>query len=199
MVGHGGSVKYDPTIAKEATRVLALSNRAALFAVQVEIQHAGEHGRAAPGDLKWFQALRSCVTTTLEVLGLDVELDNARLDPTRKTDWLKSRRSVAAKQRSTEGDAEASTASEDGGLFAGPQFLPEREQQFEQLLAADREMRSRQLDVPNPSRPAFCATEAEWRTHHMRQPAGVNIVLSAARARVPRQNLRATTVPWDQR
>lgn len=86
-------------------------------------------------------------------------------------------------------------------VFLGPRLSPEREAQFSRFLQRDAEVRRRGLNncFANPAQPAFCKSDDEWRTVFLHQPTGVSVVRSAAKARVPVRNLRATTVPWDDR
>lgn len=51
----------------------------------------------------------------------------------------------------------------------------------------------------NPLRPLFCSSNEKWKQYHLAQPEGIDIIRSAAKARVPRTNFRRSTVPWEVR
>lgn len=98
-VGHGGRVKYDPTLESETVHLLALSSKAALIAVSVAASHAREHGRPDPTDLGAHQALLASVKEAIANAGLDKELDSAREQLKRNAHWIVSRRQRSAAQR----------------------------------------------------------------------------------------------------
>lgn len=198
MVRHGGSLKYEPAVEKEATHLLALSYRASLVAYRVAAHQAAHRGRPDPGDLDWFRSTLTAIQAELTETGLDAELDTARRTLKTKLEWIQSRRSVSATRRKPE---EGEEDLDQGAVFEGPRDSPTRRAQFQRLLKGDTEFRIRGLDgsVSNPARPAFCRTLAEWEIFHLYQPTGVNIIRSAAKARVPRSNLRNTVVPWEER
>lgn len=196
MVGHGGLLKYDPLVEREATRLLSLSNKAALVAYKVAAEYAAQQGRPDPGDVEWFQTALGLVQAQLADLGLDSELDDARFDLERKMAWVRSRRAVGGQKRQQENQV----SEDDDVVFAGARNSPERLAQFHRLLELDKQMRSRGLvAVRNPARPAFCETDAQWQAFHLQQQPQVSITRSAAKTGIPVRNLRNPSTPWDLR
>lgn len=109
-VGHGGRVKYDPVVETEVVRLLALSNKAALVAVSVAMQHAHDHGRPDPADLPAWQHLLALIKEEIACSGLKARLRAAREELASVDSWVRSRRrsSAARRRRGAGGDGDDS-------------------------------------------------------------------------------------------
>lgn len=113
MVGDGGRVKYDPAVEKEMTRLVVLANKVALIATAYAERYARVHGRPHPSDIATFRQLRENIEAKIKEIGLEDELDDARLNLALRDNWYRSRRAASAASRASADPRHSSPEDDD--------------------------------------------------------------------------------------